>query len=382
MGSPSASNPGITYAVSSDPHNPLGYPANPNFIVSFGSNGLPTTSAAGVVLFPGTLPTTRVHHYSFDMQYDLGHAFVASLGYQGSLSRDILFHQNPLAVPATKGYTLNPQINGGDYWSAQGKSNYNAMLAELKHQFSRQFMADAQFAWSKSMDNTSRPYTEPFYPYDPNLSYGRSDFNVDRSFKIFGTWQPVFFHGSNNWMEKVAGGWSLSGIFNWHSGFPWSPELNVIGGNLYCGQCNYNTLYPAAYLGGAGSSTSNDAFKGPTSSNFPNGGSAYFSTPTYTTFNGTASGTALPQTGVHRNTLNLPGYRALDLTLSKSFGLPNMRVLGESARFEFRLDAYNVFNNLNLDPTQISNNIGSSNFGTISGALAGRTTTLGARFSF
>jgi hypothetical protein len=60
----------------------------------------------------------------------------------------------------------------------------------------------------------------------------------------------------------------------------------------------------------------------------------------------------------------------------------NMRVLGENAKFEFRFDVYNVFNNLNLDPTQISDNISNSNFGTITGALAGRTATLGARFSF
>jgi hypothetical protein len=46
-----------------------------------------------------------------------------------------------------------------------------------------------------------------------------------------------------------------------------------------------------------------------------------------------------------------------------------------------------VFNNLNFNPNQISNNVGSlaspnPNFGTISGALAGRVVTLGARFSF
>ena len=62
--------------------------------------------------------------------------------------------------------------------------------------------------------------------------------------------------------------------------------------------------------------------------------------------------------------------------------MPKMPVLGENARFELRMDAYNVFNNLNLDPNQVSNNIGSSDFGTISGALASRVLSLGARFSF
>ncbi len=101
------------------------------------------------------------------------------------------------------------------------------MLAELKHQFSHQFMADVQYTWSKSMDIDSAPYSEQLYPYDVSLNYGRSDYNVTNSFKTFGMWQPVFFHGSNGWLEKIAGGWSLSGIWNWHSGFPLTPFVNV-----------------------------------------------------------------------------------------------------------------------------------------------------------
>jgi hypothetical protein len=46
------------------------------------------------------------------------------------------------------------------------------------------------------------------------------------------------------------------------------------------------------------------------------------------------------------------------------------------------MDAFNVFNNLNFNPNDISNNIGSSNFGTITGALGGRVIALTARFSF
>jgi hypothetical protein len=305
-----------------------------------------------------------------------------------------LFHQSPLVQSATSGYALNPSINGGDYWSSRGQGNYNAMIAELKHQFSHQFMADAQFTWAKSMDDISAPYTEQDYPYDPHLTYGPSDYDVSKSFKLFGMWQPVLFHGNNKWMEKIAGGWSLSGIFNLHSGFPWTPVL-YLPGTLYCNQCGYYQVYPAAYLGGAGSSTSNKAFESPATSNFPlvatqGNALSYFSEPaqcsaTVTTDCYTlAGGTALPPNpGVHRNSLRFAGYKDIDLTLAKSFGLPNMPVLGENAKFELRLDAYNLFNSLNLNPNSISNNIGASNFGTItSDALAGRVVTFGMRFSF
>jgi hypothetical protein len=72
----------------------------------------------------------------------------------------------------------------------------------------------------------------------------------------------------------------------------------------------------------------------------------------------------------------------VDLTLAKAFGLPNMPVLGEKARIEFRIDAYNVFNNLNFDPNTISKNIADPSFGTYGAALSGRSVTMGARFNF
>jgi hypothetical protein len=59
-----------------------------------------------------------------------------------------------------------------------------------------------------------------------------------------------------------------------------------------------------------------------------------------------------------------------------------MPVLGENAKVEFRMDAYNVFNNLNFKPDSIANDITSTNFGRAQEGLAGRVVTLGARFNF
>jgi hypothetical protein len=277
---------------------------------------------------------------------------------------------------------LNPQISGGDYWSNLGFANYHALIAELKHNFSRSFMADAQFTWQNSKDTASGPYFEQPYPYDPSLNYGPSDYDARRLWKVYGLWQPTLFHGDNRWLEKIAGGWSISGIFTMHSGFPWTPVVSVQGGSLYCGTCGYGTIFPI-YNGGAGSSTSNDAFK--TGSNFPNGGMAYFSAPTYTAYSGTNYGNAVPVTGIVRNSFTGPGYRDVDATLTKAFGLPNLPVLGENARLQLQANFYNLFNNLNFNPTTIVNNISASNFGRENGnnaVLSGRIITLEARFAF
>jgi hypothetical protein len=405
LATPTSPNPGIVYAIPSDVKTLFGYPANPNTIVSFGANGLPTTGQLGVTALPANLPTAYTEHFSLDTQYDLGHQLVATLGYQASLTRHSYFHYEENAVAAVQGYALNPGVTNVGYYSNGGMGNNNSLLAGLKHQFSRQFMADAEFNWAKSMDNSSAPYSQQYYPYNPSLSYGKSDYNVGKAFKVYGLYQPIFFHGDHAWLEKVAGGWSLSGIFNLHTGFPWYPVVNVDGGSLYCSTCGYTQLLPGAYLGGAGHDTSNSAFKsGPqvgngVNKNYPLAAAAgnaynYYSIPAYTVAGAfPATGAAIPQApGIGRNALDGPGYRDIDASLTKSFGLPNMPVLGENGKIEFRVDAYNLFNNLNFNPSGqsgtgsnnggISDNIGAANFGQETGALAARVVTLQARFSF
>lgn len=334
-------------------------------------------------------------------EYELGHQLVATLGYQGSVSRHLINQYNENAVASAQGLTLNPLVTSVDFYGNDAGSNNSMMLAGLNHQFVHGFSADAQFTWAKSMDDGSGPYEEDPYPYNPSYAYGRSDFNVGKSFKLFGMWQPVFFRGKQEWVEKAAGGWSLSGILTLHSGFGWTPMYYTP--TLYCTTCGYGSLRPH-YLGGAGHSTSNAAFKsGPgvgngENDNFPNilanvtktttsYSNKYFAVPNFAaavaggSFPGVAAGLP-PAPGLARNSFTGPGYRDVDLTVTKAFGLPTMPVLGESAKIEIRVDAFNLFNLLNFNPTSVSSNITSSNFGQATAALGSRTVSLQARFSF
>jgi hypothetical protein len=394
--SPTQINPNILYATSTSPTNIFGFPPNPNAISTFNSAGLPAAGGANIGALPGNLPTEYTHHYSLDMELDLGHSWVANLGYVGSSSHHTLYNYDSNAFGDIVGAPLNPLVNSINTFGSQGKSNNNMMLAGLKHQFSHTFSVEAQYTWAHSMDTNSGPYYRDPYLYDTKYSYGRSNFDINQMFKVFGIWQPVIFRGSHNWVEKIAGGWSLSGIATFHSGYGWTPVYTAPH-QIYCNTCNYGfqTLRPT-YLGGAGRSTSNDAFK--TGSDFPTPGTAntgtnqtqflnnYFEVPNYANAiadnPGQSATSFIPPPGIIRNSFPGPRYRDVDLNIAKAFGVPNTRLLGENARFEIKASMLNAFNLLNINPSELSTNVANSNLGQASAALGSRVIYFQGRFSF
>ncbi len=393
---PTNINPNILYATSSDPNDITGYPSNPNAITGFNSAGLPDAGGANIGALPGNLPTQYTYHYSLEAQVDLGHRWVANLGYVGSTSRHLVYNYDSNAYGTIQGAALNPLVNSINTFGSQGKANNNMMLSGIKHQFSQTFSLEAQYTWAHSFDTNSGPYFRDAYLYNTAYTYGRSDFDVTDNFKLFGIWQPIIFHGGHNWVEKIVGGWTLSGIMTLHSGFGWTPVYNAPH-QIYCNECNYGfqNLRPH-YRGGAGHDTGNDAFK--TGSNFMNPGSAntganndqftnnYFFVPNWQNAiadqPGQFAAAFIPPPGIGRNTFPGPHYRDIDLNFAKSFGLPRIPLLGENAKIEIKANMLNAFNLLNINPSTISTNVTSSNLGQASGALGSRIIDFQARFRF
>ncbi len=325
---------------------------------------------------------------------------MATVGYEGSISRHLLrvYNENVTAIAA--GIPLSPTLRTINFYANDNNSNYNALITTLRHNFSHQFQSEVQYTWSKSLDEGSQPYYADAYPYNNRLAYGRSDYNVTNVFKVFGVYQPIFFAGGHGVLEKTLGGWSVSGILNLHTGFPWNPVFTDTGGGIYYNGSGYGSLRPGAYRGGAGNNTSNSAFLSgignplaPVNVNFSRGSAAYFAAPTFTAGPQFPSFGPLPQDpGVQRNSFNGPNYIDADITVSKAFGLPNTKALGESTQLEIRGNAYNIYNRLNLATSGISNSIGTlgsdgtltsnPNFGQTTSALGSRTVEVQGRFSF
>jgi hypothetical protein len=397
---------------SSNVHNPNGYAPNPNAILTFGSNNLPlpscvkpgqTSGCVDLTAFPATWPTTYTYHYTLGVDYDLGHQWVASIGYQGSTTRHLTEHYNLYAPGAAAGYMLNPVVSGVTYYADDGSARFNALLLEAKHTFSKSFMLDTQYRLSSSLDSGSNAYAGPFYQWNLATGFGTSDYDVRHAFKIYGVWSPTIFRGSHSWAEKIVGGWSLSGILNAHSGFPWTPQYsggdNISGG--YDPVFNFghnsggssadagnNNFLPAAYLGGfssnfhsTASNVNGTAFF--TQPNVPRGAlfpCLFPNPPVSLCPTGQVSYGGLPSPPMARNSFRGPGYFGMDATLSKSFGLPSMKIIGEGAKLEFRANFYNLFNKLNL--YNIQNDIMNSHFGEAQNVLGARVIEMQARFSF
>ncbi len=382
---PTAADPRIQYNVPANSNSLFGYAANPNTITGYGTNGLPTTGGFNLTTYPNNLHTQQVHHYSLDTQYDLGRNLIASVGYEGSSSHHLIFHENLYVYGQARGYAFNPATPYIEYFGDSGASNYNALLVDLKHTYAHNFTVDASFTYARSMDDNSGPYEEDPYPYQPYYNRARSDFDVNKAFKVYGLYSPKFYYGSNALGKVLLNGFNLSGIFNLHTGFPWTPVRNY-GTNAYYTGSGYGTLRPTQYVGGAGSDGGKKSFESTSyGSNFSRGGQAYFNSYDPAFIASTSSTypnpvTFFPTPGISRNSFVGPRYSALDATVTKSFGIPN-HYLGERTGLEFRVDAFNVFNQDNPSPG-INNDITSPVFGTSGGGLAGRQVQMQARLSF
>jgi hypothetical protein len=342
----------------------------------------------------------------------VGRGWVATLGYQGTASRhltrlynDGLFQYAQLAAAGQAANAFNPVVQTLTTYDDEGKGNFNAVLTSVRHRFGNSFQLEGQYRWAHGLDTGSNNYSPAqhngacscdggSYMFTMNKDYASSDYDVTHYFKLFGVWSPTIFRGDKSYLEKILGGWTLSGIWNVHSGYPWNPNDPNIGfdsiyqgsGQAYGGG---GVLRPGYYLGGFKNSSD---FKTP---QYPNGALSIFpennpntGQPCYVpgpALSDIISGAAQPgpipcAPAIGRNSFRGPGYFDVDATIGKAFGLPNTKIFGENAKFVFTANFYNLFNKVNL--SNVDANVNDSTFGIAQSALGARTIDFQLRFSF
>ncbi|MCU1323662.1 MAG: Oar protein [Acidobacteriaceae bacterium] len=369
----------IKYAVGTS-NSPTSYPINPALATGVGANGFPKTfnGVSPTIEAYGAFPNTKLPYsilYSLETQVELPSQLTATIGYAGSLGRHYarLVYQPFL-------YATNSSSPGIYMAQTDSVMSYNAMNIQLRRRMKNNFTASVNYTYSKSLDQVSNgdlanSNANQTNPANNASEYGPSDYDSRHRVTATALWELPNIHSDKQLVKALVNGWQINGIATYHTGFPFTPVTNDLNSlPTTPTSATINPVRPLQYFGGAGTSCSTDAFKSGT--NFPGGGTAFFSTTL-------PAGKAYTP-GIGRNSFRGPCYVDVDISAAKEF---RYEAFGHSTMLRFQANAINAFNILSLQPLTNGNanagsNINSATFGQSQGANAGRVIEFLARFQF
>jgi hypothetical protein len=318
--------------------------------------------------------------YNLNIQRDLGHSMIFSVGYVGSRGVKLTDQRDTNApipslnaagqrvlgtVSAAGKLVANPRINPsyGFLITRQtwGSSNYNSLQTSLNRRFTNRWQMQASYTFSKSLDYGSAADNQsgqgagsnpfPQDPYNYANEYGRSSFDRTHAFRLSSVYQTPSL--KNKAANMVGGGWQLSGILSAVSGNPFTPYLGFdqIGTGQTAGA--RPDLKPGfstnPILGTATQWFDKNAFAAPTAGMPGNLG---------------------------RDTIIGPGLTNVDYSMSKTMKVSK---ISEQFAVQFRAEIFNIFNHTNLglpQQTAIMTQVSTANNSTgVPSATAGQITT-------
>lgn len=260
-------------------------------------------------------------------------------------------------IMGTRG-PLGPNFGSDTDEATIGNSSYNSLQVSVRHRSGRLELF-AGYTFSKSLDQSSN-LGEEVNPVNPALSKALSAFDVAHNFVISYSYQLPFDQLFQS--NRLTRGWSLSGITHLSTGFPvtlYNYGDNSLLGTSPNGVNNYGVDEPE-YTQGPLELNSN-----------PRNGNSYFNTALFSQQPLGTPGNA------RRRFFFGPGVDNFDMALSKN--LP----VTESKAFEFRLEAFNVFNHAQFyGPAAVDGNINSPSFGRVIGAASPRLMQVAVKFNF
>jgi hypothetical protein len=272
--------------------------------------------------------------------------------------------------------TINPNYGSIRGMFYQGRSYFNALEAQLAKRISHGFQMQGTFTWGRSIDTSSATVAGDAFGnsisslnwFDMRLTRGPSDFNVNRTLVINGTWDiptAKSFSGPARWLTD---GWELGTIFTVSDGVPFTPTWGT-------GSDPANTLSSDDFafpnrLGGPGCATltnpgnpgnyvKTNCFAIPTAPdmNFwnqncdlqpPNSQPpAPAGQPQPPPFNAPFPQCFNLRGNAGRNILTGPGVTSLDFSVFKN---NHIRKISENFNVQFRMEIFNILNHPNFAP--------------------------------
>lgn len=248
---------------------------------------------------------------------------------------------NPYYFNGKTGEMLSQQFTTSYGWSSIGSSNYHGLQATLKKQFRNGVQFDFNYTFSKSIDITSAaarlgysgtdnvgaPGSRLVNAFDPRQFRAVSDFDTTHQLNANWVADLPFGRGKSFGrnvsapLNALIGGWQLTGVLRWTSGFPFS----VDNGQFWA--TNWDEQGSAQMVSKPRTGVFKDPVTG-TVSVFGNPGAALndFVHP-------------YPGQGGTRNGLRGDGFAGWDMGLNKSWKMP-----WEGHTLQFRWEVFNVAN--------------------------------------
>ncbi|HWB86097.1 MAG TPA: TonB-dependent receptor [Bryobacteraceae bacterium] len=233
------------------------------------SKGLATNLGQGVSASWRDRPLPYSQQYSFGIERALPRSWLLDIAYQGNLTRRLpvtlglnfipssvlqsvpveqraayfsALVPNPMAglLPGTALNTTTiprqqltyafpqySQVNVTDV--PIGKQRYDSLQLELKHRFSAGIALSAAYTVSKTLEQISILNPQDIDTANPlatHLEQRLAAFDVPQQLSVVGSYDLPFgkgrhfLRGGNRWANAIVGGWTFSGFFMSHSGFP------------------------------------------------------------------------------------------------------------------------------------------------------------------
>jgi hypothetical protein len=331
-------------------------------------------------------PTIRTPYniqWSFNVQRRMPGDWLAEVAYLGNVGRKLLLRNeiNRFSGDRSDG-TVNRvnQSFGSIIWGSNAVSSmYHAFTASAVKRFSRSYMAQVAYTFSRSIDTDSEPFGGGSGELQGSqevsnvrLDRGLSAYDVTHRLAANFIWEIPFLRKQRGLASSILGSWQLSAIVSAQSGFPFTvvtgEDTNLDG--VFTDRPNLVGAN-APLAGGSPRDFSDGAF----------GDAAQWAA----LFLPAPAGT-LSQLG--RNTYRGPSFASVDASLMKVFRLPWFS--SEGSALEFRGEFFNITNRVNLRAP--SNTLGTFNaasqrwsnvsFGRSMLAFEGRQIQLAMKFRF
>jgi Carboxypeptidase regulatory-like domain len=358
-------------------------------------------------VFDKNYSSPQAMNFNLTMQREFASNTVLSVGYVGALGRHLVraIEGNPITLAGQAACvadpTCNPALGGagftfqhanypdhsvfpGDIYgsvgtqSTTGNSSYHALQVSINKGFSHGLGFQASYTYSHAIDDDSGLEDSGFNvrgttvtPGFTFLNRGDSGYDARHRFVVGYTYQAPSLPGDHKWLNLLVGGWQLSGITTFQTGFP----VTLTDSGFTSLICDAFTYYVCP-----------DAPNQVASIKTFDPRNATINGVNHLYFDPSAFAIATPGTfgNNRRNSFHGPGLNNFDMAIMKNvYFLPSR----ETMYLQMRLEAYNVFNHTQFCNTAgpfpcIDGDVESGTFGQVQSVNPSRLVQLGVKFYF